>query len=54
MSRLHVIHTHPRFNSDTIRKYGKSRSRDGERDIEVYDIPRTAGDILVNGFSSAN
>ncbi|EHO5062434.1 hypothetical protein KLQ07_001117 [Salmonella enterica] len=40
-----VIHTHPRFNSDTIRKYGKSRSRDGGRDIEVFDIPRTAGDI---------
>jgi len=40
-----VIYTHPRFNSDTIRKYGKSRSRDGGRDIEVYDIPRIAGEM---------
>ncbi|RPH29322.1 hypothetical protein EHN07_06650 [Buttiauxella warmboldiae] len=38
-----IIFNHPRFNADTIRKYGKSRSRDGGRDIEVYDIPKSAG-----------
>lgn len=38
-----IIFNHPRFNSDTIRKYGKSRSRDGGRDLEVYDIPQSAG-----------
>jgi hypothetical protein len=35
-----LIYSHPRFNSETIRKHGKSRSRDGGRDIEVWDIPR--------------
>lgn len=35
-----LIYSHPLFNSSTIRKHGKSRSRDGGRDIEVYDIPR--------------
>ncbi|HBZ7514711.1 Uncharacterised protein [Klebsiella pneumoniae] len=39
-----LICVHPKFNSETIRKYGKSRSRDGGRDIEVYDIPRSIGD----------
>ncbi|MGO7274695.1 hypothetical protein ACCT18_05275 [Rhizobium ruizarguesonis] len=38
-----VIYNHPLFNAETIRKYGKSRSRDGGRDIEVYDIPRIPG-----------
>ncbi|MFJ5486060.1 hypothetical protein [Pectobacterium actinidiae] len=35
-----LIYHHPLFNSATIRKHGKSRSRDGGRDIEVFDIPR--------------
>ncbi|EWG68202.1 MULTISPECIES: hypothetical protein [unclassified Enterobacter] len=34
-----IIYSHPRFNNETIRKLGKSRSRDGGRDIQVYDIP---------------
>ncbi|WP_050418893.1 hypothetical protein [Bradyrhizobium tropiciagri] len=34
-----VIYHHPKFDADTIRKLGKSRSRDGGRDIEVYDLP---------------
>ncbi|MDU5930452.1 MAG: hypothetical protein E6Z14_25660 [Klebsiella pneumoniae] len=34
-----IIYSHPRFNSETIRKLGNSRSRDGGRDIQVYDIP---------------
>lgn len=34
-----IIYSHPRFDSDTIRKLGKSRSRDGGRDIQVYDKP---------------
>ncbi|TFW57794.1 hypothetical protein CT676_27715 [Bradyrhizobium sp. MOS001] len=34
-----IIYHHPKFDSDTIRKLGKSRSRDGGRDIEVYDLP---------------
>ncbi|MFC0304019.1 hypothetical protein ACFSTI_06575 [Rhizorhabdus histidinilytica] len=38
-----VILTHPRFDRDTIRKHGKSRSRDGGRDIEVFDMPHRAG-----------
>ncbi len=38
-----LIYSHPLFNSSTIRKHGKSRSRDGGRDIEVYDIPRLPG-----------
>lgn len=38
-----VVSSHPLFNAATIRKYGKSRSRDGGRDIEVYDIPRIPG-----------
>lgn len=40
-----IIYSHPRFNSETIRKLGNSRSRDGGRDIQVYDIqtnPRLA------------
>lgn len=35
-----VILTIPRFDPDTIRKHGKSRSRDGGRDIEIFDMPR--------------
>ncbi|WP_428156294.1 hypothetical protein [Brevundimonas sp.] len=35
-----LIFAHPRFNSETIRKHGKSRSRDGGRDIEVYETVR--------------
>lgn len=35
-----IILTHPRFDADTIRKHGKSRSRDGGRDIEIFDMPR--------------
>ncbi|WP_316197046.1 hypothetical protein [Bradyrhizobium sp. SZCCHNS3053] len=35
-----IIAAHPRFDSSTIRKFGKSRSRDGGRDIEVRE--RTA------------
>lgn len=38
-----LIYCHPLFNSATIRKHGKSRSRDGGRDIEVYDLPRIPG-----------
>lgn len=34
-----IIYSHPRFNNETIRKLGKSRSRDGGRDIQVYDNP---------------
>jgi hypothetical protein len=34
-----VIFSHPKFDTDTIRKLGKSRSRDGGRDIEVYELP---------------
>lgn len=37
-----LIFVHPKFDSDTIRKLGKSRSRDGGRDIEVRE--RTKGD----------
>lgn len=40
-----VILAHPRFDPDTIRKHGKSRSRDGGRDIEVFDMPRHTGGI---------
>lgn len=35
-----IILTHPRFDTDTIRKHGKSRSRDGGRDIEIFDLLR--------------
>lgn len=35
-----VILTVPRFDHGTIRKHGKSRSRDGGRDIEISDMPR--------------
>lgn len=35
-----IILTHPRFDPETIRKHGKSRSRDGGRDIEIFDMPR--------------
>ncbi|WP_316195591.1 MULTISPECIES: hypothetical protein [unclassified Bradyrhizobium] len=33
-----LIFAHPKFDSDTIRKLGKSRSRDGGRDIEVHEV----------------
>lgn len=42
-----VIYRHPRFNVDTIRKLGHSRSRDGGRDIEVYDIAILPGETPV-------
>lgn len=35
-----LIFLHPEYDSDTIRKLGKSRSRDGGRDIEIFEIPR--------------
>lgn len=35
-----VIYSDPNFDADTIRKYGKSRSRDGGRDIEVREVRR--------------
>lgn len=35
-----LIFVHPQYNSETIRKLGKSRSRDGGRDIEVFEIIR--------------
>jgi hypothetical protein len=38
-----LIYNHPLFNPATIRKLGKSRSRDGGRDIEVLDTPRFPG-----------
>lgn len=38
-----IILTHPRFDPDTIRKHGKSRSRDGGRDIEICDMPHHTG-----------
>jgi len=42
-----VIYRHPRFNVDTIRKLGHTRSRDGGRDIEVYDIAMLPGETPV-------
>lgn len=42
-----VIYSHPRFNVNTIRKLGHSRSRDGGRDIEVYDIAMLPGETPV-------
>src|SRR3546814_3804181 len=39
-----IILTMPRFDPDTIRKHGKSRSRDGGRDIEIFDMPRPGED----------
>lgn len=33
-----IIYANPKFDSDTIRKLGKSRSRDGGRDIEVREV----------------
>lgn len=36
-----IIYSHPRFNAETIKKMGKSRSRDGGRDIVVYENPRS-------------
>ncbi|WP_287389498.1 hypothetical protein [Ralstonia sp.] len=38
-----VIYSDPNFDADTIRKYGKSRSRDGGRDIEVREVRRWPG-----------
>jgi len=35
-----LIFLHPKYDSETIRKLGKSRSRDGGRDIEVYELSR--------------
>src|SRR3546814_15556971 len=32
------------FDPDTIRKHGKSRYRDGGRDIEILDMPRPGED----------
>lgn len=39
-----LIATHPKYDADTIRKLGKSRSRDGGRDIQVCDIPTSPWD----------
>jgi hypothetical protein len=36
-----IIYDNPKFDHSTIRKMGKSRSRDGGRDIEVYTYPDT-------------
>jgi hypothetical protein len=36
-----IIFAHPKFDSETIRKLGKSRSRDGGRDITVYEVARS-------------
>jgi hypothetical protein len=38
-----IIFSHPKFDSSTIRKFSRSRSRDGGRDIEVLDVPRSPG-----------
>nr|WP_281719645.1 hypothetical protein [Nitrosomonas nitrosa] len=35
----------PQFDADTVRKLGKSRSRDGGRDIEALEASRYLGDI---------
>ncbi|WP_420133540.1 hypothetical protein [Rhodopseudomonas sp.] len=35
-----LLVAHPKFDADTVRKLGKSRSRDGGRDIEVRELPR--------------
>lgn len=35
-----IIYAHPKFDSDTIRKLGKSHSRDGGRDLEVCEPRR--------------
>lgn len=35
-----LIFVHPQYDSETIRKLGKARSRDGGRDIEVFEIRR--------------
>src|SRR5260221_2695231 len=35
-----ILFAHPHFDSETIHKLGKSRSRDGGRDIIVYDRPK--------------
>ena len=32
-----IIYAHPKFDSDTIRRFGKARSRDGGRDIQVSE-----------------
>lgn len=37
-----VICTHPRFDAESVRKLGKSRSRDGGRDIEALEVRRFA------------
>ena len=38
-----LIRAHPRFDPHTIRKLGKTRSRDGGRDIEVHERRRGQG-----------
>lgn len=38
-----VIFAHAKFDSDTIRKLGKSRSRDGGRDLEIRETPSHRG-----------
>jgi hypothetical protein len=38
-----VIYAHPKFDSATIRKLGNSRSRDGGRDIEIWEMPLVRG-----------
>jgi hypothetical protein len=39
-----LIFLHPKYDAETIRKLGKSRSRDGGRDIEVFEISRWPGE----------
>jgi hypothetical protein len=36
-----IIVAHPKFDADTVRKLGKSRSRDGGRDIEAKEVTRS-------------
>lgn len=39
-----IIYAHPKFDSDTIRRFGKTRSRDGGRDIEISERTVRFGD----------
>lgn len=38
-----VLYHHPKFDAETLRKLGSSRSRDGGRDLEVFEIPSRPG-----------
>ena len=39
-----IVYIHPKFDSETIKKMGKSRSRDGGRDIVVYEKKNVHGE----------